>query len=128
MTQRTIRTDRAPAAIGPYEQAVVLPGGLVFCSGQIGLDPDTGAMVEGGVEAQAERALLNLAAVLEAAGGTLASVVKATLYLTDMGDFAAVNEVYARAFGDHRPARVAVAVAGLPKGGLVEVEAVARVS
>jgi 2-iminobutanoate/2-iminopropanoate deaminase len=125
MATTKIETSGAPRAIGPYAQGLQLPGGLVFCSGQIGLEPSTGAMVDGGVEAQAARALGNLAAVLEAAGGSLRSVVKTTVYLVDMGDFAAVNEVYAEAFGDHRPARAAVEVSRLPKDAAVEIEAIA---
>ena len=119
-----IATALAPAAIGPYSQAVVVDG-LLFCSGQLGLDPETGELVEG-VEAQAERALRNLAAVLDAAGVAWADVVKTTIFLADMGDFAAVNAVYARFMPDPPPARSTIQVAALPKGGLVEIEAVAR--
>lgn len=119
-----VSTKGAPAAIGPYSQAVVA-GGLVFCSGQIALDPATGAMVEGDVTAQARVALRNLRAVLEAAGSGMHKVVRATVYLTNMADFAKVNEVYAEAFGEARPARAAVEVSGLPRGALVEVDAIA---
>ena len=123
--RRRISTDRAPRAIGPYSQAVVA-GGLVHCSGQIALDPATGALVEGGVEAQAERVLANLGAVLAAAGSDLSRAVKCTVYLVRMADFAAVNAVYARHFpGDAPPARATVAVAELPKGALVEIDCVA---
>ena len=119
----------APRAIGPYAQAQVarLHGGngLVWTSGQIGLDPASGELVAGGVREQAERALANLAAVLAGAGLTLADAIKTTVYLVDMQDFAAMNEVYARAFADARPARTTVAVAGLPKGARVEIDAVA---
>ncbi|MCB9897220.1 MAG: RidA family protein [Planctomycetes bacterium] len=123
---RPVSTERAPAAIGPYSQAVV-SGGFLFASGQIGLDPATGELVAGGLEAQAERALQNLSAVLEAGGGSLASVVRCTVYLLTMDDFAAVNAVYAKAFGETRPARATVAVAGLPKGARVEIDAIAAV-
>ena len=124
MTRDAIATTGAPAAIGPYSQAIATDG-LVFCSGQLGLDPATGALVEG-VEAQAERSLQNLAAVLAAAGLTMGEVVKTTIFLADMGDFAVVNGVYGRFMPDPPPARSTVAVAALPKGGLVEIEAIAR--
>jgi len=124
MTRQSISTAGAPAAIGPYSQAVATDG-LVFCSGQLGLDPESGELVDG-VEAQADRALRNLAAVLDAAGLTLADVVKTTLFLADMADFAAVNAVYARHMPDPPPARSTVQVAALPKAGRVEIEAIAR--
>jgi 2-iminobutanoate/2-iminopropanoate deaminase len=124
---RFVHTEGAPAAIGPYAQAVRLPDGLVFCSGQIALDPGTGELVEGGAGPQTRRILRNLAAVLEEAGGSLASVVKTTVYLTDMEDFAEMNRAYAEAFGEHRPARAAVQVSRLPKDVIVEIEAVALV-
>ncbi len=124
MTRQSISTAGAPAAIGPYSQAVSTDG-LVFCSGQLGLDPETGELAQG-VEAQADRALRNLAAVLDAAGLTLADVLKTTIFLADMGDFAAVNAVYARHMPDPPPARSTVQVAALPKAGLVEIEAIAR--
>lgn len=125
MTSRqAVSSSSAPAAIGPYSQAIVADG-TVYCSGQIGLDPATGELVEG-LEAQAERALRNLSAVLDAAGVTPADVVKTTIFLTDMGDFAAVNAIYATAMPDPPPARSTVAVAALPKGALVEIEAIAR--
>ncbi len=120
----SIRTEHAPAAIGPYSQAVVV-GDLVFTAGQIALDPTGGKVVEGGVEAQTARVMKNIAAVLEAAGSSLSQVVKTTVFLTDMADFPAMNKVYAEAFGDHKPARATVAVAGLPLGARVEIEAVA---
>jgi 2-iminobutanoate/2-iminopropanoate deaminase len=123
-TRQAVTSSGAPAAIGPYSQAIAADG-TVFCSGQIGLDPTTGELVDG-VEAQVERAMRNLDAVLDAAGATLADVVKTTIFLTDMGDFGAVNAVYARFMPDPPPARSTVAVAGLPKGALVEVEAIAR--
>jgi 2-iminobutanoate/2-iminopropanoate deaminase len=124
MTRRAVSTTGAPAAIGPYSQGII-GGGLVFCSGQIGLDPATGNLVEGGVEAQAERALRNLTAVLDAAGCAFADVVKTTLFLADIGDFAAVNAIYGRFMPDPPPARSTFAVGALPKGALVEVEAIA---
>ena len=124
MTLRTIRTDSAPAAIGPYSQAVV-HGGLVYCSGQIALDPATATLVGTDVSAQAERVMTNLAAVLVAAGSGLDRVLRTTIFLADMADFAAVNEVYARHFGAHRPARSTVAVRTLPKSALVEIDCIA---
>lgn len=123
---KPVHTDGAPAALGPYSQAIVSDG-FVFASGQVAIDPTTGEVVEGGVAEQTDRVLTNLSAVLEAAGASMSTVVKATVFLTDMGTFAEMNEVYARHFGDHRPARAAVEVAGLPKGVDVEIEAVARV-
>jgi len=122
-----IKTDQAPGAIGPYSQAVAVDG-WVFCSGQIPIDPSSGNLVEGDVAAQTDQVLKNLSAVLVAAGGTLSNVVKTTVFLADMADFAGMNEVYARHFGDHRPARAAVAVRTLPKNVSVEIEAVARLS
>ena len=122
---RVVATDGAPAAIGPYVQARV-EGELVFCSGQIALDPATGTLVTGGIVAEARRVLENVRAVLRAAGGDLASVVKTTVFLVDMADFAAMNEVYAEFFAAPYPARSTVAVAALPRGARVEIEAVAR--
>jgi 2-iminobutanoate/2-iminopropanoate deaminase len=124
MTRQAIETAGAPSAIGPYSQAIAIDG-FLFCSGQLGLDPASGELAEG-VEAQAERALRNLAAVLDSAGLTFSDVVKTTIFLIDMGDFGAVNAVYARHMPDPPPARSTVAVAALPKGGLVEIEAIAR--
>ena len=124
MTRAKVSTDSAPAAIGPYSQAIILDG-MIYCSGQVGLDPASGQLVEGDVQAQAQRALQNLSAVLEAAGSSLANVVKTTVFLTNMGNFAAMNEVYATFFGDEPPARSTVAVAELPKGAQVEIEAIA---
>ena len=126
MTIKTVATDQAPAAIGPYSQAVVT-GNLVFCSGQIALDPATGAMVGGDVAAQTRQVLGNLKAVLEAAGSSLEQVVKCNVYLSDLGGFGEMNEVYQEFFASHRPARAAVEVSRLPKDALVEIEAVARV-
>jgi 2-iminobutanoate/2-iminopropanoate deaminase len=125
MTRQAVRTSGAPDAVGPYSQGIAVDG-FVFCSGQIGLEPATGELVEGGVEAQADRALRNLAAVLDAAGASMADVVKTTLFLADIGDFTAVNTVYARHFPDPPPARSTFAVGALPKGARVEVEAIAR--
>ncbi|HWR98387.1 MAG TPA: Rid family detoxifying hydrolase [Candidatus Methanoperedens sp.] len=125
MSERiVISSGGAPAAIGPYSQAV-RAGGLVFVSGQIPLDPATGALVAGGAAAQAERALASLQAILESAGSGLHRVVKTTIYLTDLSDFAAVNEVYARFFPAQPPARATVQVAALPRGAAIEIEAVA---
>jgi 2-iminobutanoate/2-iminopropanoate deaminase len=124
MTRQAIATSGAPGAIGPYSQAIA-SGDLVFCSGQLGLDPATGELVDG-VEAQADRAMRNLGAVLDAAGCTLADVVKTTIFLADMADFATVNGVYGRYVPDPPPARSTVQAAALPKGGRVEIEAIAR--
>jgi len=110
-----VRTEHAPAAIGPYSQAAIV-GDLVFTAGQVALDPASGTVIEGGIEAQTGRVLENVAAVLAAAGSSLSQVVKTTVFLTDMADFPAMNQVYAEAFGDHKPARATVAVAGLPLG------------
>ena len=125
MTRQAVHTSGAPAAVGPYSQGISVDG-FVFCSGQIGLDPATGELVSGGVEAEADRALRNLAAVLDAAGMTMSDVVKTTLFLADIGDFARVNDVYARHFADPPPARSTFAVGALPKAAQVEVEAIAR--
>jgi len=123
---RIVHTENAPAAIGPYSQAVVA-GGFLFTAGQIALDPATGQIVQGDVSAQTERVMRNLAAVLENAGASWADVVKTTVYLQDMADFPRVNEVYGRVMGDARPARSTVQVAGLPRGVLVEIDAIAFV-
>ena len=124
MKLKTILSDKAPAAIGPYSQAVQA-GNMLFCSGQIALDPSTGEMVQGGVVVQAERVMENIAAVLTAAGAGFDNVVKTTIFLVEMGDFAAVNEIYGRYFSNHKPARSTVAVKSLPRGALVEIETVA---
>jgi 2-iminobutanoate/2-iminopropanoate deaminase len=124
MTRRAVQTGEAPAAVGPYSQAITTDE-LVFCAGQVGLDPATGNLVDGGVEAQAERALRNLSAVLDAAGCSFADVVKTTCFLVDIDDFGAFNAVYARFMSDPPPARSTFAVAALPKGALVEIEAIA---
>ena len=119
-----VATPHAPRAIGPYSQAT-RANGLLFTAGQVGFDPATGELVEGGIAAQTERVLRNLGAILEAEGLDFASVLKTTVYLVDMADFAEMNTVYARVFGDHRPARSTVAVAALPRGARVEIDAVA---
>ncbi|MBO77450.1 MAG: hypothetical protein CME17_08450 [Gemmatimonadetes bacterium] len=120
-----IHTDHAPAAIGPYSQAIVTDG-WVFCSGQIPLDPDTMELVGGTIDEQTNRALSNLSEVLQAAGSSLQHVVKTTVFLADMNDFAAMNKVYEQHFGEHRPARAAVQAAALPKFCDVEIECIAR--
>lgn len=122
---KTIATEGAPRAIGPYSQAII-EGGFLFASGQVPLDPATGELVSGGFEAGVERVFDNLEAVLAEAGASLGDVVKATVYLLRMSDFAAMNGVYARRFGNHRPARSTVAVAELPKGAAVEIDLIAR--
>ena len=124
MSARIVHTEQAPAAIGPYSQATVV-GNLVFTAGQIALDPATGQIVPGDVTAQTERVMRNLAAVLEAAGVSWKDVAKTTVYLQDMADFPRVNEVYGRMIGEARPARSTVQVAGLPRGVLVEIDAIA---
>jgi 2-iminobutanoate/2-iminopropanoate deaminase len=126
MSRAIISTDRAPKAIGPYSQAVRV-GDLVFCSGQIPLDPQTGAFVgEGDVRAQTKRVMENLQAVLEAAGSSLGRVVRTTIFLADLGDFATVNEVYGGYFPAEPPARATVQVAALPRGARVEIDAIAE--
>lgn len=122
---KPIQTEKAPAAIGPYSQAIDSGAGLVFVSGQLPIDPATGAFPEGGVQEQTRQSLTNAKAILEAAGIGLHNVVKTTVFLADMGDFAAMNEVYAQFFSAPFPARSAVAVKTLPKGALVEIECIA---
>ena len=124
MKLEPVHSDAAPAAIGPYSQAI-RAGNLLFCSGQIALDPKTGQIVGTTAAAQAEQVMKNLAAVLAAGGASLASVARTTIFLASMDDFAAVNEVYAKHFGAHKPARATVAVKELPKGGLVEIDCIA---
>jgi 2-iminobutanoate/2-iminopropanoate deaminase len=126
MTRRAVSTEGAPAAVGPYSQGIVVDG-LLFCAGQAALDPATGTLVAGGIEPETERVMANLTAVLDAAGVTWNDVVKTTIFLVDMGDFATVNGIYGRYVGDPPPARSTVGVAALPKGAHVEIEAVARV-
>lgn len=124
---RRIQTDKAPAAIGPYSQAIIV-NSVLYTAGQIPLDPGSMTIVEGGIAEQTDRVMKNLTAILEAAGVTLASVVKTTVFLSDMNEFAAMNEVYGRWFGDHKPARSTVEVARLPKDVKVEIEVVASLA
>ncbi len=124
MSIEIVSTTSAPQAIGPYAQATVV-GGMVYTAGQIALDPASMQVVPGGVPEQTVQVMKNLAAVLEAAGTSLSKVAKTTVFLVDMADFAAMNEVYGQAFGDHRPARSTVAVSGLPRGVRVEIECIA---
>ncbi len=124
MKLETVHSDAAPAANGPYSQAVNA-GNLLFCSGQIALDPKTAQLVGTTAAAQAEQVMKNLAAVLAAGGTSLQQVARTTIFLASMNDFAAVNEVYAKHFGGHKPARATVAVKELPKGGLVEIDCIA---
>ena len=126
MEKKVIHSDRAPKAIGPYSQAIATePGRLVFLSGQIPIDPATGALVEGDAALQTDRVMRNLGAVLEAAGVGFEHVVRCTIFLVDLGDFGAVNEVYGRYFRSPPPARATVQVAALPKGAKVEIDAIA---
>jgi 2-iminobutanoate/2-iminopropanoate deaminase len=124
MSVEQVKTDKAPAAIGPYSQAVVA-NGFLFTAGQIALDPASGQIVEGGVVAQAERVMQNLKHVLDAAGLAWTDVVKTTVYLHDMADFPTVNEIYGRVMGESRPARSTVQAAALPRGALVEIDLIA---
>ena len=126
MTKAAISTDKAPGAIGPYSQAVKA-GGMIFCSGQIPIDPTTGEFVSGGVVEQTRQVLVNLSAVLGAAGSSLDQVVKTTVFLADMADFAAVNEVYAEFFSENKPARATVQAARLPRDARVEIDCIALV-
>lgn len=126
MSVRRISTGEAPKAIGPYSQGVVA-NGLLFTAGQVAIDPQTGQMVEGDFAKQTERVLANLTAVLEAAGATWSDVIKTTVYLHDMADFATFNDLYGRTLGEARPARTTIQAAGLPRGALVEIDAVVRV-
>src|SRR4051812_36109839 len=130
MTRSIVRTAHAPAAIGPYSQAIVVPVGdqrMVFCSGQIALDPATGVVIEGDVAAQTRQVLANLGAVLAAAGATFADVVKTTIYLASMADFATVNAIYGEPVASDPPARATVAASGLPRNVLIEIDAIAMV-
>ncbi len=124
MTSAAVSTDRAPGAIGPYSQALDA-GGWVFCSGQIGLDPATGQLVPGGIAPEAEQVLRNLEAVLAAAGLGFSDVVRTTIYLVDLADFSAVNDIYARHVRAPYPARATVGVAALPRGARIEIDAIA---
>ncbi len=121
-----VSTKDAPDAVGPYSKAVKVDG-FVYTAGQVGLNPRTGTLVEGGVEAEVKQVLANLDAVLVAAGAGLSKIVKTTIFLADINDFQTVNTIYAEAFGDHRPARSTVEAAALPLGARVEIEAVARI-
>lgn len=127
MSRKIIHTEKAPKAIGPYSQAIATES-MVYTAGQVGIDPSTGELVSANVEDQTRQVLKNLQNVLEAAGSSLANVVKTTVFLKDMNDFAKMNNIYAEAFGENPPARSTVAVAGLPKGALVEIEVVALIS
>jgi 2-iminobutanoate/2-iminopropanoate deaminase len=127
MTRKTISSDLAPRAIGPYSQGIEAAG-LLFLSGQIPLDPKTGALLQGTIQEEVTRVLENLKAVLEAGGLGLDRVVKTTVYLTSLKDFEGMNETYARYFGDHRPARSTVQVAALPKGARVEIDVIASLT
>lgn len=122
---KQIHTDKAPAAIGPYSQAIEM-GGLIFCSGQIGIDPKTNTLVER-IEKQTKQVLQNLSEVLKASGSSIKNVVKTTIYLTDINDFAKVNEIYGSFFSETNPARATIGVASLPKGALIEIDAIALV-
>ena len=124
MDLRSIKAPGAPNAVGPYSHAIVA-GDLVYCSGQVPLDPATSELVTGDIAAQTNRILDNLVAVLTAAGSSLDRVVKTTVFLADIGDFAAMNDAYTKRFGDHRPARSTIGVAALPRGARVEIECVA---
>ncbi|MEJ5374966.1 MAG: Rid family detoxifying hydrolase [bacterium] len=126
MEKKVVKSSGAPSPIGPYEQAIVA-GSLLFTSGQIGIDPHTGALVQGGVEAQAERVFKSLLAILEAAGSSPQDVLKVNLYLTDLKDFSSVNKIYERFFGSNPPARTTVQVSGLPMGAALEADLIARV-
>ena len=125
MSHRAISTAGAPAAVGPYSQGIVVDG-FLFSAGQAALDPATGALVDGGIEAETERVMASLTAVLDAAGCAWGDVVKTTIFIVDMGDFAAVNAIYGRFVSDPPPARSTVGVAALPKGAHVEIEVIAR--
>jgi 2-iminobutanoate/2-iminopropanoate deaminase len=126
MTRTIVSTQEAPAAIGPYSQAVVHDG-LIYTAGQVGIDPQTGKLVEGGIEAQTRQALTNLQAILEAAGTSMANVLKTTVYMQDLADFAAMNHVYAGFFVQGPPARSTTQAAALPLGALVEIDVVAAI-
>lgn len=123
MTRKTFHTPKAPKAIGPYSQAVAA-GGAIYLSGQVGLDPATGNLVAGGVEAEARRVFMNLAAVAEAAGSSLAAAARVTIYLADFGNFAAVNKIMQEFFSEPYPARVTIGVAALPRGAAIEVDCI----
>ncbi len=127
MPRKVIQTDKAPKAIGPYSQAIATDT-MVYTAGQVGIDPTTGELISSNLEEQTRQVLKNVRSVLEAAGSSLSNVLKTTVFLQDMNDFAKMNAIYAEFFGENPPARSTVAVAGLPKGALVEIEAVALIS
>ncbi|MEZ0334902.1 MAG: RidA family protein [Gemmatimonadales bacterium] len=127
MAITAVSTSGAPRAIGPYSQGI-RANGFLFTAGQVGFDPDSGELVDEGISEQTERVLQNIRSILESAGADLSQVVKTTVFLVDMADFTAMNEVYARVFGTHRPARSTVAVAALPRGARVEIEAIAALA
>lgn len=127
MQKKVVQTDKAPKAIGPYSQAIRTEA-MIYTAGQTGLEPATGELIAGGVEEQTRQVLNNIRSVLEAAGSSLEHVVKTTVFLKDMNDFAKMNSIYAEYFGENPPARSTIAVAALPKGGLVEIEAVALIA
>ena len=127
MAITAVSTSGAPRAIGPYSQGI-RANGFLFTAGQVGFDPDSGELVDEGISEQTERVLQNIRSILESAGADLSRVVKTTVFLVDMADFTAMNEVYARVFGTHRPARSTVAVAALPRGARVEIEAIAALA
>lgn len=126
MKREIVHTDKAPKAIGPYSQAIRTDT-MIYAAGQTGIDPATGDLIPGGVEEQTRQVLTNLQNVIEAAGSSFKNVVKTTVFLRDMNDFAKMNAIYAEYFGENPPARSTIAVAGLPKGGLVEIEAIALI-
>lgn len=121
---KKITSQNAPAALGPYSQAIQFEN-LIFCSGQLGINPETGKLIDETIEGQAAQIFKNMRAVLDAAGVTLADVVKTTVFLTSMGDFPVLNALYAEAFGEHKPARSTIQVAGLPLGAKIEIECIA---
>ena len=124
MERQTVSTEKAPAAIGPYAQAIIA-NGFIYTAGQIPLDPQTGNIVDGGIKQQTRQVMENLRAVLQAAGSSLTQTIKATVFLKNIGDFAAMNEIYAEYLGDAKPARSTVAVADLPRSALVEIDLIA---
>jgi len=126
MKLRTVTTSTAPQPVGPYSQAIE-DNGLLFCSGQVPLDPETGKMVEGGIVEQTDRVMRSLSNILVAGGSNIGNVLKTTVYLSDLANFQAMNEVYAKHLGNHKPARTTIQVAALPLGALVEIDAIARV-
>lgn len=125
MTKNIIKTDKAPSAIGPYEQGILV-GDFLFTSGQIALEPGTGQFLQGEIEMETERVLKNIEAILQAAGMTMNNVVKTTVYMTDLGQFTRMNQVYEKFFSESKPARATVQVAGLPKGAKVEIDVIAH--